>query len=110
MKLLVEGDLESPVPQSQGHDETAELTQSTAALVSGLNTIISDINYLLTEMAGKNFNIKSAHRDAYVGSFQGILGSMRTLKIELSTIMGQIDSAAREVSTASNQVSSGAKR
>ena len=109
MKLLVEGDLESPVPQSQGHDETAELTQSTAALVSGLNTIISDINYLLTEMAGKNFNIKSAHRDAYVGSFQGILGSMRTLKIELSTIMGQIDSAAREVSTASNQVSSGAQ-
>lgn len=109
MKLLVEGDLESPVPQSQGRDETAELTQSTAALVSGLNTIISDINYLLTEMAGKNFNIKSAHRDAYVGSFQEILGSMRTLKVELSTIMGQIDSAAREVSTASNQVSSGAQ-
>lgn len=109
MKLLVEGDLESPVPQSQGRDETAELTKSTADLVSGLNTIIYDISYLLTEMAGKNFNIQSAHRDAYVGSFQGILGSMRTLKTELSSIMGQIDSAAGQVSAASNQVSSGAQ-
>ena len=109
MKLLAEGDLKSPVPQSRGRDETAELTKSTAELVFGLNTIINDISYLLTEMAGKNFNIQSTHRDAYVGSFQGILGSMRTLKTELSSIMGQIDSAAGQVSAASNQVSSGAQ-
>ena len=109
MELLVEGDLESPVPETQERDETAKLIQSTAALVSGLKTIISDINYLLTEMSAKNFNIQSAHREAYVGSFQGILGSIRKLKVELSTIMGQIDAAAGEVSTASNQVSSGAQ-
>ena len=95
MKLLVAGDLESPVPAIRGQDETAELTKSTAELVNGLNTIIHDICYLLTEMVGKNFDITSAHPEAYVGSFQGILESMRTLKLQLSATMRQINAAAR---------------
>ena len=109
MKLLVEGDLESPVPQSSGRDETAELTRSTAELGEGLNTLIHDIGYLLTQMANKNFDIRSLPQEAYVGGFQGILHSMRTLKVELSNTMRQIDSAAGQVSSASNQVSTGAQ-
>nr|WP_325185813.1 methyl-accepting chemotaxis protein [uncultured Oscillibacter sp.] len=109
MKLLVEGDLKSPVPQAAGQDETAELTHSTAAMVTGLNTIIDDIGYLLSEMAQKNFDIQSPHRDAYVGGFQSILLSMRTLKQELSGTMRQIDSSASQVSSASGQVSTGAQ-
>ena len=109
MKLLVEGDLKSPVPLATGQDETAELTRSTAAMVTGLNTIIADIGYLLKEMANKNFDIQSAHREAYVGGFQSILLSMRTLKLELSGTMRQINSAAGQVSSASGQVSTGAQ-
>ena len=109
MKLLVEGDLKAPVPQTAGQDETAELTRSTAAMVEGLNTIIDDIGYLLSEMANKNFDIQSPHRDAYVGGFQSILLSMRTLKMELSGTMRQIDSSAGQVSSASGQVSTRAQ-
>ncbi len=109
MKLLVEGDLESPVPQTSGRDETAMLIRSTAEMVTGLNTIIHDIDYLLTEMAGQNFDIQSAHREAYVGGFQSILVSMRTLKEELSNTMRQIDASAGQVSAASGQVSTGAQ-
>lgn len=109
MKLLVQGDLTSPVPQSIGQDETAELTRSTAEMVTGLNTIINDIGYLLNEMAGQNFDIQSSHRDAYVGGFQSILLSMRNLKIELSNTMRQIDASATQVSAASGQVSTGAQ-
>ena len=109
MKLLVEGDLKSSVPQATGRDETAELTRSTAAMVAGLNTIIADISYLLNEMANKNFDIQSPHQDAYVGEFQSILMSMRTLKMELSGTMRQINSAAGQVSAASGQVSTGAQ-
>ena len=109
MKLLVEGDLKSPAPQATGQDETAELTRSTAAMVAGLNTIIDDIGYLLGEMANKNFDIQSSHRDAYVGGFQSILLSMRTLKLELSGTMRQINSSAGQVSSASGQVSTGAQ-
>ena len=78
-------------------------------MVTGLNTIINDIGYLLSEMANKNFDIQSAHRDAYVGGFQSILVSMRTLKLELSGTMRQINSAASQVSSASGQVSTGAQ-
>ncbi len=109
MKLLVQGDLTSPVPPAVGKDETAELLCSTGEMVAGLNTIISDIGYLLTEMAGRNFDIQSPHRDAYVGGFQSILLSMRNLKVELSGTIRQIDSAAGQVSSASGQVSMGAQ-
>lgn len=109
MKLLVQGDLTSPVPEAVGRDETAELTRSTAELVAGLNTIISDIGYLLNEMANKDFDIQSSHRDAYVGGFQSILESMRTLKLELSGTMRQIDSSAGQVAAASGQVSNGSQ-
>ena len=109
MKLLVEGDLKSPVPQAIGQDETAELTRSTAEMVTGLSTIIDDIGYLLNEMANQNFDIQSEHRDTYVGGFQSILFSMRNLKVKLSSIVRQIDSAAGQVSAASGQVSAGAQ-
>ena len=109
MKLLVEGDLTSPVPQATGEDETGDLTRSTADMVVGLNTIIRDISYLLTEMANQNFDIQSANRDAYVGEFQSILTSMRGLKVELSNTIRQIDNSATQVSSASGQVSTGAQ-
>lgn len=109
MKLLVQGDLTSPMPEAVGKDETAELTRSTTELVAGLNTIISDIGYLLKEMANKNFDIQSAHRDAYVGGFQSILESMRILKLELSGTMRQIDASAGQVASASGQVSNGSQ-
>ena len=109
MKLLVEGDLESPVPQVRGQDETAMLAKSTADMVEGLNIIIKDIGYLLTEMANQNFDIRSSHREAYVGGYQSILQSMRTLKVQLSSTMRQIDASAGQVSSASAQVSTGAQ-
>ena len=109
MRLLVEGDLRTPVPQAAGRDETAELTRSTAAMVTGLNTIIGDIGYLLNELAELNFDVKSERPSAYVGDFQSILLSMRNLKEKLSGTMRQIDSSANQVSAASGQVSIGAQ-
>ena len=109
MKLLVQGDLKSPVPQITGQDETAELTRSTAEMISGLNIIIGDIGYLLTELANKNFDVNSDHRDSYVGGFQSILLTMRNLKLSLSATLRQINVSAGQVSSASGQVSTGAQ-
>ena len=109
MKLLVEGDLESPAPEVVGRDETAELTRSTGEMVQGLNTIIHDIDYLLNQMANQNFDIVSSNREAYVGDFKSILSSMRNLKLELSSTIRQIDASAGQVSSASGQVSNGAQ-
>lgn len=109
MKLLVEGDLESPVPAVSNQDETGMLARSTAELVEGLSTIIKDIGYLLNEMANQNLDIRSRHREAYVGEFENILVSMRNLKLKLSNTLLQINRSADQVSEVSEQVSMSAQ-
>ena len=109
MKLLVEGDLETPMPKIANRDETGELARSTASLVEGLNIVIKDIDYLLNEMANQNMDVRTSHEDVYVGSFHNILLSMRNMKSALNNAMLQVNHSASEVSDASNQLSASAQ-
>lgn len=109
MKLLVEGDLDTPMPKITSRDETGMLAGSTAALVEGLRTVINDIGYLLNEMANQNLDVHTRHEEVYVGSFQNILFSMRNMKEELSSALRQVNYSAQEVSNASNQLSASAQ-
>lgn len=109
MKLLVEGDLETPMPKITNKDETGELARSTASLVEGLSIVIKDIDYLLNEMANQNMDIHTSHEEVYVGSFRNILLSMRNLKVSLSNAMRQVNHSANEVSDASNQLAASAQ-
>lgn len=109
MKLLVEGDLETPMPRITNKDETGELARSTASLVEGLSIVIKDIDYLLNEMANQNMDIHTSHEEVYVGSFRNILLSMRNLKVSLSNAMRQVNHSAYEVSEASNQLAASAQ-
>ncbi len=109
MKLLVEGDLETPMPKVKGRDETAMLVRSTGELVNGLSAIINDISYLLTQLANQNLDIHTQHEEVYTGSFKSILLSMRHMKVQLNQIMWQVNSSADQVSSASDQLSSSAQ-
>ena len=97
MKLLVEGDLETPMPKVTSKDETGVLVRSTETLVEGLRIVISDISYLLNEMANQNLDVQTKHEDVYVGSFRNILLSMRNMRIELNGAMRQVNHSAEEV-------------
>ncbi len=109
MKLLVEGDLETPMPKISNKDETGVLVRSTETLVEGLRIVISDISYLLNEMANQNLDVHTKHEDVYVGSFRDILRSMRNMRVELSSAMRQVNHSAEEVANASSQLSSSAQ-
>jgi methyl-accepting chemotaxis protein len=109
MKLLVEGDLETPMPKITNRDETGMLVRSTEALVEGLRIVINDIGYLLNEMANQNLDVHTKHEEVYVGSFQNILLSMRNMRVELSGAMRQVNHSAKEVANASNQLSASAQ-
>ena len=109
MKLLVEGDLETPMPKITNKDETGMLVRSTEALVTGLRTVINDISYLLNEMANQNLDVHTKHEEVYVGNFQNILHSMRNMKVELNDAMRQVNHSAEEVANASSQLSSSAQ-
>lgn len=109
MKLLVDGDLDSPMPKVKSRDETAILVASTSSLVEGLRTIINDISYLLTSLANQNLDIDTQHEEVYVGSFQDILVSVRNMKVQLNAIMRQVNHSAEEVSSTSALLSSSAQ-
>lgn len=109
MKLLVEGDLDTPMPQITSRDETGILARSTASLVDGLRIVISDIDYLLKEMANQNLDVHTEHEGVYVGSFKNILLSMRHVKEELGSAIRQVNHSAQEVAMASDHLSASAQ-
>ncbi|HBA67927.1 MAG TPA: methyl-accepting chemotaxis protein [Lachnospiraceae bacterium] len=109
MRLLVEGDLDTPMPKITSKDETGMLASSTESLVEGLRTVINDIGYLLNEMANQNLDVHTEHEEVYVGSFRNILLSMRHMKEELSISLRQVNRSAGEVSNASSQLSASAQ-
>ncbi|MCI9493819.1 MAG: methyl-accepting chemotaxis protein [Lachnospiraceae bacterium] len=109
MKLLVEGDLDTPMPKVSNKDETGMLVRSTESLVEGLRVVINDISFLLNEMANQNLDIHTEHEEVYVGSFRDILVSMRNMRVELNDAMHQVNHSAEEVANASNQLSSSAQ-
>lgn len=109
MKLLVEGDLDTPMPQIKSKDESGVLARSTASLVEGLRIVIGDIDLLLNEMANQNLNVHTEHEEVYVGSFRNILLSMRHMKVELSRAMTQVNHSSQEVAMASDHLSASAQ-
>lgn len=109
MQLLVEGDLETPMPKINSKDETGMLARSTTSLVEGLGTVINDISYLLTQLANQNLDVHTSREEVYVGSFRNILLSMRHMKVELSHIIRQVNASSNQVASASSQLSSSAQ-
>ena len=95
------GDIASPFPKMNHEDELSEMIVSVNQTTTKLGKIITDVNYLLAEMADGNFNIKTTCEEEYVGDFKGLLLSLRTMNRNL-------DSTLKEVKGASDMVSSGA--
>lgn len=109
LKLLAEGDLQSPVPVIDSRDETGDLAKSTEIIVERLMNIIQDEDYLLSEMAKGNFAIQFTSDEKYVGEFQSVLQSIKTINANLKDTLKQIDLSAVQVATGSDQVSYGAQ-
>lgn len=109
LKQLEEGDLSSPVPSYSGRDEIAVLSHATAGIVSSLQSLIGDLDFLLDEMARGNFDISSKDYNLYRGDLAPLLRSLRNINQNLSGALEQINQAADQISSGAEQVSSGAQ-
>lgn len=110
LRLLAEGDLETPLPSIKTENETMILAESTKVIVSRMKEIIGDIDYLLEEMANGNFAVKSKIGEtAYVGAFKGVLLSIRTLNGDLRTTLREIQEASRQVEAGASQMAESAQ-
>lgn len=93
----------------ESKDELGSLAEKIRILVDRLKAIINDEDYLLSQMADGNFDVKTKVENQYVGDFHSILMSMRKIKNNLSDVLMQINQSADQVSNGSEQVSSGAQ-
>ena len=93
----------------ESEDELGILAESFRVTSQGLHGVVSDLTYLMDEIANGNFNIKTRAEDLYVGDFRPILESIRRMNKNLSSTLSQINDAADQVASGSEQVSSGAQ-
>ncbi|MBP1560665.1 MAG: HAMP domain-containing protein [Oscillospiraceae bacterium] len=110
IQKLSQGDLTSPVPQPTAQDETGVLAEATASLVNDFNSIIGDVDYLLSSMADGYFDVQSEDPDRiYVGDFHKLIDSVDKINGKLTDTLRQINDSAEQVSCGAEQVSGGAQ-
>lgn len=90
-------------------DELGVLSDKIRVLTQTLKEIISDEDYLLSEMADGRFDIKTRAEHRYIGDFAAILTSIRRINTSLSDTLSQINQASDQVAGGSDQVSAGAQ-
>lgn len=107
---LSEGDLTSDVPVVRSRDETKQLADATAMVVSELNNIFKDIERILEEISKGNLAVDSSENQSYyVGDYKQLVEYIKLIKSGLSDTMCQISTAGEQVSAGADQVSFGAQ-
>ena len=105
---IVHGDFDIAITY-KSKDELGSLANAFRNMTVILETVISDASMLLGEMANGNFDVRTRAEERYVGSFQGLLQSIRKLNRDLSITLGQINQSADQVASRSDQVSGGSQ-
>ena len=62
--------------QIDSQDEIGILSATFADMTANLNHIVTDLKYVLEEMAEGNFTVRSKAEDSYVGAFESVLLSL----------------------------------
>ena len=104
------GDFTSPVPDIYtASSELESLKKSMVQTTQYSNSVITDVDYLLSEMADGNFDLMPKVPDNYVGDFENILTSFRRLKESINGSFHSIAQISEQVSAGASQVSNGAQ-
>ncbi|MGE4213314.1 MAG: methyl-accepting chemotaxis protein [Anaerotignaceae bacterium] len=88
-------------------NEIGKMSNSVKHLGTVFQHMISDISYVLGEIARGNLTVKS--NEEYIGDFEEIHTSMEQIIAKFNETVGNIKISAEQVASGSNQVSSGAQ-
>lgn len=97
-----DGDLKSEFPDYEYNDEIGDMLNVAKQTTIQLSNIFGDLEYLLSEMANGNFNIKTNCEEAYIGDYRELLLAIRQMNRNM-------DEALKEVKESSDMVSAGAE-
>lgn len=105
---LQNGDLDLSL-QLQTKDEIGQLGEAFNHMAEQFKSIISDMEYTLSQLSNGDFTVTSQTPDSYVGTFQNLLHSQEIIKSKLSQTLSQINLTADQVASGSQQVSDSAQ-
>ncbi len=106
---LAEGDLHSPMPEINSNDEVGKLVKASSMMKKDVTDVISDIKYILNEMAQGNFAVRTQNLGYYKGDYEEIIIALRNLRDIMSTTLLQINRSADQVATGSDQLAQNAQ-
>lgn len=109
IKLLATGDLHTEITIDDSLEEARVLTTAASELTTSLNALISDMDYVLAELAKGDFTVESQNRGSYIGDFESLLASVSELKVKLSETLQHIQESANQVMHGSNQMATSAQ-
>lgn len=104
LKTFANGDLSSPFPMIETGDEVEYMEKDAKEMAENLDTIISDIGDVLSEMANGNYTVRSTASEKYTGDFQRLYESMRGLRNQMKETLLSIGEASNQVSAGSNEL------
>lgn len=103
IRALAEGDLNSPVPNVNGKDETRVLADSTAGLIENFRAIVDEIGTVLGSIANGDLT-KDCVGDNYPGDFKVLKDYLNLINEKLNSTMYGIAEVTKRVAYNSNQV------
>ncbi len=95
--------------QKYSNDEIGVLAGIFNKMSSNLSQIITDVDYLLAEMANGDFTVTSSCPEKYVGDMHSTLESINQIKSTLGDSLREINEAASRVASNSSQISDGSQ-
>lgn len=104
---LAEGDLQTPVEFIDTGDEFSVLSGNLGETIQSLNSYISDITRVLSQLSAGNLDIRT--EAAFAGDFVSLKESIDTIISSFNETMTQMNSAADLVADHSSGTSQGAK-
>lgn len=87
-------------------DEIGQVSIAFNTVAKSLKEYVTDINYLLGEMANYNFDIKSKNLSVYIGDYKNTLNYLRNIKTNMHATISQIQKSSSQVNLGAEQVSS----
>ena len=103
-KEFAAGDISSEFPTVETRDEISEMLDEASGMAEKLGLIVHDIAYLCDEMSKGNFRLRTTCEEAYVGEFNQILMSIRSMNRNMSSALREVGEAAEQVSAGSDNL------
>lgn len=109
LRLLSQGDLQTPVPVVAIKDETYTLAEAMESMVHSFDTMIGDMKYMLAQMEKGEFTSISQAEESYVGEFYALYTSIMQINTSLSNTMEKIQGSSNQVATGAGQLADAAQ-